>query len=250
MARIYSFEITRTSLMIGLVLGILVLSGCVETTSPPANNNTTTPTIPVTEPADTVAPTLYVLSSPEKVYVGEELTITVTATDNRALQEIRVTYFSNEETKTITCNASPCTVKVEAVPVGGVDYGVVALDTAGNESRYPTDATSTHVFVESGVRYNDLIAPRVSVTQEPASPHVNDTITLVAFTNDVSGINSMEIFMDGVSIKSCAFNASKVANCIVSTSFASAGEHSYYAKATDSFGNVGESTPETLNVLI
>jgi hypothetical protein len=78
---------------------------------------------------------------------------------------------------------------------------------------------------------------------------VGQSVSLTAFVSDISGVNSVSVYVDGALAKTCSFEGTKIANCIVSQSFPATGQHAYYATAVDTFSNQGQSDPITMNVL-
>lgn len=97
----------------------------------------------------------------------------------------------------------------------------------------------------TGLVTKDTEAPNVTIAHTPPDPKINHTITIRGQAKDNFGVESLDVFVDGVkAIVSCSPPAAgksprKVLTCIYTTSFAKEGNHAYYAIAKDKAGNVG-----------
>lgn len=84
----------------------------------------------------------------------------------------------------------------------------------------------------------DTTAPTVSVSHSPSSPTDMDQVTVSATASDEnSGLNTIRLFVDGSSVKTCSASP-----CSVTSGPYSSGSHTYRAKAEDNEGNVGTGT--------
>ena len=110
------------------------------------------------------------------------------------------------------------------------------------------DQSSDSIF------YVDINDPfTVTASHSPVSPLPTQNVTVTGSSADgYSGIDSIEIFVDGISKGSCSyagFFGPGSANCSINTGmYAQGTSHNYYAKACDKAGNCRNSTTKTFTV--
>ena len=106
------------------------------------------------------------------------------------------------------------------------------------------EAQSFNVFgvgstvAKVNVKFEDVTpiektSPTVSVIHSPTNPLTTDTVVLNVTASDASGITQIRIYSDGLLKRTCTSSP-----CTYS-GIPPAGLHTYYADATDSYGNVG-----------
>lgn len=94
----------------------------------------------------------------------------------------------------------------------------------------------------------DTTPPSVAASHSPSSPSSTDTVTFTASASDNAGLSSIEIFVDGTSLGSCAVS-SLSANCIKSAGpYSSGSSHTYYATAKDAAGLTTASSTGSFSV--
>lgn len=82
----------------------------------------------------------------------------------------------------------------------------------------------------------DTTPPTVSVSHSPLDPTSSQAVTFTASASDNAGLSSIEVFVDGASIGSCAVSGLS-ANCVKSAGpYTSGTSHTYYAQAKDAAG--------------
>ena len=88
----------------------------------------------------------------------------------------------------------------------------------------------------------DTTPPAASASHSPQTPSSSQTVTFSASATDIVGLSSIEIFVDGSSIGTCAVSGT-LANCAKSGGPYSPenSSHTYYATATDGQGLTGSS---------
>ena len=179
---------------------------------------------------DITEPSVSVSHSPDPVYPGQDVTFTSTASDGETgLDSIEI-YLDTALVK--TCTSSPCEYTTSFASIGTHTYYALAMDKAAagaNIGRAPSLApTGPNEF-----EVTDSTPPTVSVTSSLSVVKAGNNITLTATATDSeSGIDTVEIFVDGSSVKSCTSSP-----CAYTTTYSTEGTRTYSAEAKDKAGN-------------
>lgn len=152
-----------------LAVSLLFIAAC---TQPP--KDTTAPTIAITSP-----------TTGTEFDVGETITVTGTATDDKAVTAVSVT-IGDSDAVAATVTGGTWTAAVEAAEVGAQTITATASDAAGNSS----DASVT---VTVGVP--DTTDPVVTITAPAADAEFiqGDTITVTGTATDDIGVSSVTV---------------------------------------------------------
>jgi hypothetical protein len=138
-----------------------------------------------------------------------------------------------------------------ADPFDGVNsYNSFYNSTSATWSTFALyDLTMTLKLSDDGGA-GDTIPPAVtSVSHSPPSPTSSQAVEITATATDNAGLSSVEIFVDGSSIGSCAVSSTS-ASCVKSGGpYAPDSSHTYSATATDAQGLTGSSAEKTFLVL-
>lgn len=228
------------ALLIILVMGVWWLLPSAPAPAPPI------PVVP-SLPLDTRAPLLAVGISSSDGYVGDSIAISAIASDETQLSEVVLEIKQNNGWEIFRCASSPCEKIIIPSVEGVIEYRATAKDAAGNSASYPNTGAS-QLIVKKGFRETDLIPPRVTMSHSPENPHEGNTVELVVFGNDTSGIALIEIQVDGNTSKTCSFSNSKIATCTFRMDNPSLGTHTYGARAVDAFSNAKQVDAQTFTV--
>ncbi len=99
----------------------------------------------------------------------------------------------------------------------------------------------------------DTTAPTLNSASagiSPTSPSPSDTITVTGNATDtLSGINTIEVYVDSALVHTCNFASTQSASCATSVGpYAASSTHQYYIKAYDAAGNVGTSNTSQFTI--
>lgn len=239
-----------------VVVGLLVVfTG--QPVAPVAQNTNTipeTPTVPTTSPtADnpSLPSTFFILTlSSEHPVAGQELSVIATVkpgfeeTPGIYPFELGARQFGNWQTK--QCYDSPCTLSLPPVSQGNFEYRAIRYSTASGTTTEVLDGQYS-TTVESTTKIGDTIAPKISVSVEPATPKKGNSVTLKAFVQDISGLDKVEVYVNDVLVKTCPDDV-KIATCITVVSNVDTGDYNYSVKAWDTYGNLGELKDQSFTV--
>jgi len=179
---------------------------------------------------DYTAPTVSVNDPPSIVCPTTDITITGTTSDSLSGVQKTEIYVDNALAK--TCTAASCSHTLRFAS-GTHSYYAKGYDNAGNSAQSATKSTST-----------DTAGPITSAASDASKPYSTDFVRITGTASDSSGIQKIDIYADGALKKTC--NAQTT--CIHSQQYA-AGDHSFYALATDACSNTnrGDGTPFHVN---
>ncbi len=228
------------ALLIILVVGVWWLLPSAPAPAPPA------PIIP-SPPLDSRSPLLAIGISSSDVYVGDSIAISAIASDETQLSEVVLEIKQNNGWEIFRCTSSPCEKIIIPSAEGVIEYRATAKDATGNSASYPNTGVS-QIIVKKGFRETDLIPPRVTMSHNPENPHEGNTVELVVFGNDTSGIALVEIQLDGNISKTCLFPNSRIVTCTFRMANPSLGTHAYGARAVDAFSNTKQVDAQTFTV--
>lgn len=136
-------------------------------------------------------------------------------------------------TLTIAPGASAVTAWVVGSPAAAVG-GTYALAAQAVESAAGTPGTGSGSFT---VVVRDTTPPRVAITAPAAGSSVGSRVTISATADDASGVQAVEVYVDGVLVSRDA--ASPYVTTWNSRK-AAAGSHTIRVRAVDNAGNVAE----------
>jgi hypothetical protein len=107
------------------------------TTTATSGTSTGTTSLTTTVTTDSISPTAAITSPPSGTWTGNSLQVSMKATDNVAVQSIKL-YADGSLTNTLTCSTATCQGTVTwmsgALPRGQHTLTAVATDTAGNQT--------------------------------------------------------------------------------------------------------------------
>ena len=96
----------------------------------------------------------------------------------------------------------------------------------------------------------DTTPPDLVISHSPPSPSVGTGAQISATASDeLTGVDSIDIYLDGVLMESCSYIARNVATCETTTSPLASGVYEYYAVARDTAGNTVTSDFFTIIVI-
>ncbi|MFH1311192.1 MAG: Ig-like domain-containing protein [Nanoarchaeota archaeon] len=147
-----------------------------------------------------------------------------TASDDIGVTSVRVR-LNNEALWSTATGTNPWSIPVTLIPGTNI-IEAQSFDASGKSS----SIAKVNVELELG---GDETNPIVNVTHSPSNPIPGDTVTLTATATDASGISQIRIYSDGLLKRTCTSSP-----CAYS-GIPPAGPHTYYADATDSYGNIG-----------
>ncbi len=138
---------------------------------------------------------------------------------------------------------------VEDAPLGGYKYSPPKNGVSTYTARLEvSDGKNIPVISEKIITIfsEDKIPPVVSVSSDKQTYFTGDTVNLAATATDNVGISAIEIYLDNALVKTCPASP-----CLYSTSYNSAGVHTFFATAKDlpSPPNVGTSDAKDFQVL-
>ncbi|GEM_PF-5882252 len=167
---------------------------------------------------DYTAPTVTVSDPPALVCPTTDITITATTSDS--LSGVQKTEIYVDGALRQTCTAASCSTTARFAS-GTHTYYARGYDNAGNSAQTPTKSAST-----------DSSGPISSATSDASVPYSTDFVKITATGSDSSGVQKIDIFADGALKNTCTAQTM----CIYSQQY-TAGDHSFYAIATDNCGN-------------
>ncbi len=168
-------------------------------------------------------PSISVSHSPEEPTDKDEIIIIATASDNAGISQIFI-YVNG--LLSATCPSSPCTYTASYSP-GTYTYYATAIDPSGNVGDSPTNSFTV---------IDTTTPPTVSVFSNHALPTETDEVTITAIaTDNTGGVEKIEVYVDDVLKSTCFLTTS----CSIPAQTYPAGTHTYWANASDSYGNTG-----------
>jgi hypothetical protein len=210
------------------------------------------PDLPV--PNDVTLPdSIFVVSiSPEAPEAGNDVTVTAALNPEYAYAgwendfsfEIGIRQFGNWETQ--SCSSSPCSLATENVSSGELEYRVVRFASENGQTTQHVDGLYS-VTVESSVQTGDTLGPKVVVFFSPAKPKAGQSVSITASVEDISGLEKVEIYVNGELKKTCPQKV-KISQCQVSVPNLVGGLYTYYAIASDVYGNTTDSGEKKFTV--
>ncbi len=171
-------------------------------------------------------PTLSITFAPPNPTKEDKVTFTATASDPSGISKIDIQV--NARTMKI-CTSSPCVYEGGPYPEGSVSYGANSYDKAGN--RVSTGSKSFRVGAGAG----DTTPPKIKLDIS-----VGEVVSVVATVEDPSGIEKINILVNGFIRKTCK----DVTTCIYSTNFET--PFKYKAIAWDKAGNKAETETRSI----
>jgi chitodextrinase len=204
--------------------------------------NITTPSAP-----DTQAPIASVTSPTSGAVLSGTVPITVSASDNVALDHIDFYRTSNVQIGSVvaTGTSGSYTYQWNTNTVSNSIYGVYAkvYDTSGNVVTTPTVTISVNNVV---VPPPDTTAPTVSITAPTSNQTVSGIIAIDATATDNVGVTKVEFYRGSTLIDTDT--TSSPYQVPLNTTLLSNGTYSLTAKAFDAAGNTTTSTPVSIVV--
>lgn len=185
-------------------------------------------------------PKVSVRHSPSKPTSADAVEFTATASDDSGVKYVEIVFNGSTLKK---CEASGvsgnCSVTVGPYPAGTYAYYATATDIRDQVVQ------SSNVLTVSSVA---TLLPEVSVTHSPSSPASSDSVTYTATATDDVGLASIQIFVDGTSIRSCSVSGTSATCTKTAGPYAAGSTHNYYAKATDTSSQTKSSTSISFSV--
>ena len=130
---------------------------------------------------------------------------------------------------------------------GANSYNSFYTTTWSTSTTY--DLTMTLKLSDDGGGSGDTTPPAVSASHSPQSPSSSQMVTITASATDDVGLSSVEIFVDGSSIGSCAVSGTSASCAKSGGPYALGSSHTYSATATDGQGLTRSSAEKTFSVL-
>ena len=181
--------------------------------------------------ADTTAPTITV-SAPASVNIGQTITVSATANDNVQVNSMAIVVDGTDvQNCTINSASGSCNYQTSYGTVGTHTYFARTSDSSGNFGRDPVSGTKSFDVVQPA----DTQPPAVSVTA-PGSVNIGQQITITSTVSDNVQVTWAAIFADGALARNCTINSGS-GSCAYTTSYPSAGTHTYYSTVADSSYN-------------
>ena len=167
---------------------------------------------------DTVKPTATIYC-PANISLYSNYSMTITAKDNIAVQDVVLTV--NGQEVTLDANGR---YYFDTSDFYVYDIKLVVTDTAGNVTEVTKTAT-----------VKDTTTPTVSITRKPSSPKMGDTVVYTVTVSDNHQLADVTVSFDGQIIEGVDFSTGAF---IVTVENISAGTHKLEVVATDYSGNV------------
>lgn len=184
--------------------------------------------------SDIEAPTVWIYANKNTYKSGEKVYLTARADDNKKVTKIEV-YRGNRLLKTCR-NASFCGF-VDKAKVNDSGYRAKAYDSAGN-----VGVSEWYYVMVSDT--SDKVLPIVDIAASK-TVFTNENIYITAMASDNVGVSKVEIYRQGVKVKTCTDNDCQY---VVNTRGMRDGQYSFFARAFDAVGNVGRSNTVTVSV--
>ena len=167
---------------------------------------------------DTVKPTATIYC-PANISLYSNYSMTITAKDNIAVQDVVLTV--NGQEVTLDANGR---YYFDTSDFYVYDIKLVVTDTAGNVTEVTKIAT-----------VKDTTTPTVSITRKPSSPKMGDTVVYTVTVSDNHQLADVTVSFDGQIIEGVDFSTGAF---IITVENISAGTHKLEVVATDYSGNV------------
>ncbi len=207
----------------------------------PPSNNITPPTALPVEP--TINITHDAGSSPT---AGTPITFTAEVQYADDLDRVEVWWKQFGNWKITRCDSSPCSYTVQSAAAGTHYYlSKLYLNDGRVIARPVTESYTLQVL--PAVKTGDTIPPKIVVFHEPVNPHAGNSVSITASVSDVSGIEGVDIYVNNELKKTCPQKV-KIAQCGYIMTNPGIGTYEYYATATDTYGNAGQSEPLSFTV--
>jgi hypothetical protein len=181
---------------------------------------------------DATPPNLSITHYPQDPTNDVQVTFKATASDSSGISKIDI-YV--DEVKVKECAHSSCTFTGGPYFGETVSYHAKAWDRVWNQA-----TAGPKSFV---VAVPDTTPPEVSITHSPESPTDADPVTFTATASDESGIQKIEIYVNGAKIEEYASSP-----CSYTGGPYSAGMVGYHAIAWDQAGNQATAGPNSLTI--
>ncbi|MDO8470775.1 MAG: Ig-like domain-containing protein [bacterium] len=191
----------------------------------------------IQQPSNT-NPSITMFHSPISPTTNDYVIVTANASDPDGIQSISI--FVDGSLYSTCLGTAFCQTPSQQFSLGTHTYYATATD-----SRQSTGTASPQTFNVSNFNQpQQATIPTVNVSHFPFSPTGNDLVTVTANASDIDGIQSISVYIDGSFIQTCT----QISSCPTSGRQFSPGTHNYYATATDTRGNIGNSTTQSFTV--
>ncbi len=197
--------------------------------------------------SDTIAPSVSMSANKSTVSNNESVTLTVTASDAKGVTKIEIREGSTVVKTCSGSNLTSCAHTFVAVGQQNTEraqtFTAKAYDAAGNVG------TSSSVIIRTRATNVDTTRPEVTISANKATIQTGEKVTITTHATDTSGISKLEIYQNGVKVKTCENRKS----CSYTTEFSqstvpNSATYSFYAKAIDMKGNVQQSNTVQVTV--
>ena len=148
-----------------------------------------------TPPDDTIAPSVTITSPADQADVSENFTVEASATDASGIASVE---FHANGSLVKTDTTQPYSASISAV-AGSNEIRVVAVDNSPNQNSAETSVTVMWDGVGT-TPPGDTIAPTVTISNPTNGADVSGATQIAVTASDASGIESVEIFVNDVSI--------------------------------------------------
>ena len=190
------------------------------------------------DPADNIAPTIFILNPNQGEVVSANINVLIEATDDDKVSKVKL-YLDGalvgEKTK------APYLFQINIDTLrDGLTYNLQA--TAIDPSKNISTTLITFIIANTP----DVIDPTVSIVNPQTGQTVEGTVKIVAIAEDERSIQKVAFFVDGDSVgEDFSYPYSYDWD---TTPFADSTNHTIYAKAYDSGNNSAISSPVTVTV--